>query len=194
MEPNYFQYVIIFIFALVTFNLVLTLKLIKLISINHSLNTIKSPLKIGSTLVNFSAKQEFNNTEVDFTNNSSALVLIFLNSDCQACKEKINDVNEIINLSIDQNVYPYIITAEPNKKFHSFLNNTYLLEYLLLVDNSTYDKLNPQGASPSYLFINESNVIEAEGFIGDENWTGLKRQLNYQEERATNEKFNTHSI
>jgi hypothetical protein len=193
MEFQYLNVIVLFLLVLVTFNLFLTVKLMKAMSMQSGAGVEKETLEIGSEIVPFIAVKDIVNADVNLSDYGSAIVLVFLNSDCPSCKEKIKEVTNIIELSANESITFLLITAEPYKRFRAFLDNTALLHSLLRVDNETYDTINPLGASPAYLFVNEDNVLEAEGLIGDENWMGLVTQLTTLKEQIIDEKFNTNT-
>jgi peroxiredoxin len=161
----------------VTLNLFLTVKLMKAMRWQVMPDTLKEPLPIGSTVENFEAFNEDTNQKKNLSESGSAKVFVFLHTGCPSCKERIPDAEKALKLSESEGVDIYLITTESYKRCRAFLKGTDLLPHLLQVDESVYERINPQKASPAYVFVNDLNVVEAEGIIGDENWLGFIEQL-----------------
>ena len=194
MEFQYINVTILFLLALVTLNLMLTLRLINIMRTQVNQAAVKPPLLIGSIIDDFSAQCDFMNSVVRFSDYSTTKVIIFLSSGCPTCKSKISEVATVISLAKGEGLEPLIVTSEAYNPFRVFLNDTALLPSLLRVDKETYEKINPQGASPSYLFVSEANTLEAEGMIGDENWLGLVEQLSSLKEQTLDEECSPNAI
>ena len=173
MEFEYINYIVIFLLVIVTLNLFLTVKLMKAMRWQISPDVLREPLAEGSIIESFIATNQHTKSQIDFIDNDSARVFVFLHTGCPSCKERISDVMQAVELSMGEGVAIYLITTEGYKKCRAFLQSTDLLEKLLHVDKETYKKINPQQASPAYVFVNDENAVEAQGLIGDENWTGL---------------------
>jgi peroxiredoxin len=187
MESHYLNVIVIFLVFAVTVNLYLTTRLIKSIHNRVTFNDLASPLEAGMEISDVTALNNLKNEEIDLAEDSNAKVFIFLHTGCPTCRERIDDVEEAVNLSKEQAVNLYMITTESFRKSRRFLKKDELLERLLNVDKDLYRQLNPKGSSPSYLFINDENIIEAEGLIGDENWLNFIQQLTPHTEVTSNE-------
>ncbi len=110
-----------------------------------------------------------------------AKVLVFITSKCDKCKSKVPELRTSIENAKDLGVLLWILSLETKKRMKDFLQDDALLNATMHTDQLTYDYLNPQGASPYYLFIDAENTLQAEGFIGDENWMDFMEQLEQKE-------------
>lgn len=193
MEFEYINLVVIFLLLLVTLNLLLTAQLMKAMRNLVTLDALKMPLAIGTKIERFVAVNKYANMQVDVFDKRSAKVFVFLLTGCPSCKERIKDVTQAIALSENEGVDIYLLTKESYNRCRAFLKGTDLLSHLLHVDKHVYAMLNPQSASPAYLFVNDSNIVEAEGLIGDQNWMGFIQQLTLLEDDTTGAERNTHT-
>ena len=106
-----------------------------------------------------------------------AKVLVFLNSKCEKCKAKLPELSASIQKTHDLGLFIWIVSLEKQRRMRSFFQDDTLLAATMRPDQATYDYLNPQAASPYYLFIDAENTLQAQGMIGDENWTNFIAQL-----------------
>lgn len=107
-----------------------------------------------------------------------AKVLVFLTSKCSKCKSKLPELRTAIGRANNLGVAIWILSLETKGRMRNFLNDDVLLEATMSTSQPTYDYVNPEGASPYYLFIDSENILQAQGFIGDENWDSFMEQLN----------------
>lgn len=110
-----------------------------------------------------------------------AKVLVFVTSKCPKCKTKLPELRASLEKAKAAGVFIWILSLETKKRMKSFLNDDVLLDATMHTSQAAYDYLNPQGASPYYLFIDAENTLQAEGFIGDENWMSFMEQLKQEE-------------
>ncbi len=71
----------------------------------------------------------------------------------------------------------WIVSTENERQMMGFLRAPCLWSATVIVDDDTYTRLNPQGASPFYIFIDDQHTLQASGFIGDDNWQQFVAQV-----------------
>ena len=172
------QLMLVFLSIGVLLSLWLNLRLIITIKyLRVEQNNVKQ-LAPGTTIADFSGHQLRDQSPINTAQFSDyAKVLLFLSSKCDKCKGKLPELDELSQYSLDAGVFLQILTHEPKRAIRGFLQGTALADSTLLIDEQTTNMLNPQGASPYYLFVSQDNVIQAQGFIGDENWLAFSGQI-----------------
>ena len=108
---------------------------------------------------------------------NEAKVLVFLNSKCDKCKAKLPELRATIGKTANQGVIIRIVSMEKRWRLKRFLQDEVLLNATLRTRQPSYYYLNPQNASPFYMFIDAENTLQASGMIGDENWGNFIAQL-----------------
>lgn len=166
------------------FNLWLTFRLIKTVKYLRLNAEVKQSLPAGQLIEKFDAVQLINDQAYN-TALAEAKVYIFLSSGCDKCKDKLPEVNSLRAAACNAGVGLWILSAEEKKYITTFLSGTDLANYTLLIDDVTYDYLNPLGASPYYLFVDDENTLQTDGFIGDENWLTFVGQVTGSERKAS---------
>ena len=156
---------------IITFRLVATVKYLRIESNNPE------PLLPGTLIGEFEGQGLEDHSKISSTVIDSALVLLFLSAKCDKCKSKLPQIEGLIRSANGSGVLLRLLTNEPTRRFKKFLSSSELIKSSLSVDDATYDALNPQGASPYYLFVDDERVIQAAGFIGDENWLSFCEQI-----------------
>lgn len=106
-----------------------------------------------------------------------AKVMVFLTSKCNKCKSKLPELRASLDSANNLGVLIWIVTLESKSRMKSFLEDEALLDTAMSTNQGAYDYLNPEAASPYYLFVDAENVLQAQGFIGDENWINFMEQL-----------------
>lgn len=103
--------------------------------------------------------------------------LLFLSSKCPKCREKLPGIDAMAGAAREAGLSMWIVSEEPRWRLRGFLRNTALAAMTARVDRTGYRTLNPNKASPAYLFVNHEGVLEASGLIGDDDWLALQAQL-----------------
>lgn len=109
--------------------------------------------------------------------------LLFLASGCPKCRGKLPELERMLPAALRAGLEVWLVSHEPAWRLRRFLGGRFPLPRVLRLDRRDYRLLNPTGASPAYLFVGPDGVLEARGFIGDENWLALGAQL--ADEQAT---------
>lgn len=172
-------FVLGFLMLTVTFNLWLTFRLIRAVRLlPMSKNVGSQKLTEGTLVSDFDLDRITDKESVTLHEfPEHAKVLVFLTSKCKKCKSKLPELHKSIENASHLGVMIWILTLETNGRMKNFLQNDKLMDVSMRVSQSSYDYLNPEGASPYYLFIDAENTLQAQGFIGDENWAGFLQQL-----------------
>lgn len=172
-------FVLGFLMLTVTFNLWLTFRLIRSVRLlPMSKHVVAQKLTEGILISDFDLDRITDKkslTLYEFPDH--AKVLVFLTSKCKKCKSKLPELHESLEIANRLGVMIWILTLETKGRMKNFLQNDNLMDVSMRVSQSSYDYLNPEGASPYYLFIDAENTLQAQGFIGDENWVGFLKQL-----------------
>jgi hypothetical protein len=108
-----------------------------------------------------------------------ARALLFLSSQCPKCRDKLPDIDLLLDAAAEAGLAMWLVSEEPGWRLRRFLRGRRLLERALLVSRHDYRSLNPNRASPAYQFIDHEGVLEASGFIGDSDWLALRAQLTH---------------
>ncbi|MEM9384559.1 MAG: redoxin domain-containing protein [Pseudomonadota bacterium] len=106
-----------------------------------------------------------------------ANVLVFLSSACGDCRSKLPVLEDLLEPMSEHGVRLWLISQEPPARLRKFIQRPVLRECLVRVDRRGYQRLNPRYAAPFYLFVDDSQVVRAGNFIGDENWRAFVEQI-----------------
>ena len=179
MSSSLLTLLFIVAFLLIALNLVLTLKLVNAIRFLTPAEKTK-PLPEGVSLPSFKAKvlqsnQPFSQHCLD----EQARVLLFLSPVCPKCREKLPEIDLLLEDARQMGVAILLISDEKARKMKRFLKGTSLAAATLLVDKDTMKMVNPISASPYYLFLDQENTLQAQGFVGDDNWLGFVEQIKH---------------
>jgi hypothetical protein len=160
----------------VIINLKLTFKILSIINSPKSLE-LPLPFEKGDLLPEINVSSLNNDKEISLIEGNKAKVLLFLSSGCPKCKEKLPEIEPIIDLLPEAGLDMFFIGYESRKKINKFLALSPLSKKTFIANSKSYKKLNPNYNSPSYIFTNHSSEIEALGTIGDENWLSFIQQM-----------------
>ncbi len=171
------------IFA-VAMNFFLTFRLTAIIrTMPHNMETTEPPqlksLPLGFPAPKFEAfrlEDGENIATIDTVKQPS--VLVFLSSKCKACRSKLVDLNQMQNAMDHVGVALWLVSMEHEDQFRQFLQSYELLHRAVTIDWQMIRQLNPSGASPYYLFLDEHNQLQASGEIGNNDWQSFQQQMN----------------
>lgn len=168
-----------FLMLVVLLNLWMTFRIILTVKYLRLGNDTQEQLPLGAILPDFTATKLSDNSITQTTDyRDYAKVWIFLSSACDKCKGKLPQLDRLRPHTHDAGVYMNILSEESPRLINGFLADTRLQGNTLLIDESTRKAMNPQGASPYYMFVDNQSILQAQGFIGDENWSIFVSQLN----------------
>lgn len=172
-----------FLTVAVAFNLWLNFRIIRAIRLLPIPKESPQNLEVGTLIPDISFHGRFDKRTVDLNEYAAyAKVFVFVASKCDKCKTKLPELRASLDSAKKLGVMIWILTLESKGRMKTFLGDQALFDVTLSTDQTTYDFLNPQGASPYYLFIDAENSLQAEGFIGDENWSNFMEQLSQDNE------------
>jgi hypothetical protein len=185
MDNTLIQLVLAFLTAAVALNLWLTFRLIYTIKYLRLDNNTAQQMPVGATTPDFTATRLTDNTVIASNNGpDTAKVWIFLSTACTKCKAKIPELEQVLLATQDAGVQLRMLTNESKRSMTGFLAGSALQENALIVDKTTHSLFNPQGASPFYQFVDDQNILQAQGLIGDDNWQGFVSQLTQMKQAA----------
>jgi hypothetical protein len=103
--------------------------------------------------------------------------LLFLASGCPKCHGKLAELERLLPAARDAGLELRLVSHESAWRLRRFLGDRFPSPQVLRLARRDYRLLNPTGASPAYLFVDHAGMVEARGFIGDDNWLALRAQL-----------------
>ena len=103
--------------------------------------------------------------------------LLFLASGCPKCHGKLAELERLLPAARQAGLDVRLVSHESTWRLRRFLGGRFPSSQALRLNRRDYQLLNPTGASPAYLFVDHAGILEARGFIGDENWLALRAQL-----------------
>jgi len=168
--------------AAVALNLKLTMSALRAArSTSTSTSTPASALAPGKQAPAVPARQLSGRTPLQLAGAGQAWALVFLSTQCPKCREKLPDIDLVLKAAEDTGLAMWLVSEEPGWRLRAFLHGRRLLERTAMVSRQDYIRLNPNKASPAYLFLNHEQVVEAGGFIGDSDWLALCSQLTQED-------------
>ena len=157
-----------------TFRLFLALKYIRL------KQEVPEPRQVGETTPVFNATRLSDATDIPMAQYAEyAKVYVYLSTECSKCKGKLPELADTIESVGNEGVKMWIVSNESQRRVKDFLNSALLWRSAMLVEDSMYTQLNPLRASPYYQFVDNQNVLQAQGMIGDDNWMRFREQLKH---------------
>ncbi len=183
LDDSTLIFILVFLILSVALNLWLTFRLVRAFRfLGIQTNATPPKLIAGTQISDFPLDRMMDKKKITlYEDHEYAKVLVFITSKCNKCKSKLPELRTSIEKAKDAGVFIWILSLETKKRMKNFLKDDILLDATMHTSQVTYDYLNPQGASPYYLFIDAENTLQAEGFIGDENWTSFIEQIKQEE-------------
>ncbi len=102
---------------------------------------------------------------------------IFLSSQCPKCLATIPELVEIVPAAIASGHAVWIICQDKTDGLQCIPNESPLREYVIELDGGMGKRLNPQSASPYYLFLDGLGISRSGGLIGDAYWQSFAGQM-----------------
>lgn len=159
-------------------NLVLTLRLAAKVRTTAELSAAPSGLPIGRVAPAFEGTRRADGVRVASEDLAGqAVVLVFLSAGCPKCREKAVELLEILPAVRSAGVALWIIGADAAHDIVQVLGTSPLLDHVLVLDAAMRQRLNPRGGAPLYIFIDDQSVVQASGFVGDEDWLSFVGQM-----------------
>lgn len=173
--------VIYLILIILTFSVALNLKLtFSMLDTMHNLIAEKDrPFTppVGEIIPNVKAKRLDTGEIITLPSSGQAVVCLFLSSTCPKCREKLSELEKLLPLLPVAGLTMWLVSQEPKWRLNRFLKGNKLASITVFVKKQDYKTLNPTQSSPFYLFMDHNTILEAGGFIGDENWQSFCEQM-----------------
>lgn len=179
MSETILLLVLFSLISLSLLNLALTAKLWQKLQVQSEQQRVELSLPLGDTLPVIDAK--YLSSDIAVRCGGMPMVLIFLSSKCADCKEKLPQLEHLIGRSVDAGVNIWLVWNETAASVTPFIGNGQLLSQSISMPLSIQKTINPRSASPFYLFVDENNLLQASGFIGDANWQSFATQISQTE-------------
>ncbi|WP_332772481.1 redoxin domain-containing protein [Phenylobacterium sp.] len=159
-------------------NLFLTLRLAAKVRTAAELSAPPSSLPIGRTVPAFEGTRRADGARIASQDLAGqAAVLVFLSAGCPKCREKAAELLEILPAVRRAGVALWIMGADAAHDVSQVLGTSPLLDHVLVLDAAARQRLNPRGAAPFYIFIDDRSVVQASSFVGDEDWLSFVGQM-----------------
>jgi len=97
-------------------------------------------------------------------------VLAFVSPRCPKCREKLTAFEEVAAAAPRLGFIFRLIIMDKAEPARTFLRGTSLTANALLLERESLRRLNPKQATPLYIFVNENDIVQAAGYVGDEDW------------------------
>lgn len=180
MTDEFVLMVLAVLTCVVGFNLLLSFRLVSVIASNKDVTDTPSLafLQPGQALPDFSATTFASGKAVNFASAlGQPVVMAFVSSGCEECRKKLPDLVAIEPALVDAGVVLWVIAMESQSKVKKLLRDTALLDHVLLMDKSVRQQYNPRSTTPMYLLIDHQQVLQASGFMGDDDWQSFLQQM-----------------
>lgn len=165
-------------FILIFLNLMLTFRLVKAVNDVRAEIYNPQPLQTGEVIPSLEAQRLLDECPFEYQLiRDQAKVFLYLSSDCPKCKSKLPEIEGLVHSAQESGVSIWLFTDEKPKKIKQFLRGTSLYGRTLGLDQKVLNLFNPVNASPFYLFVDQSDILQAQGLIGDENWLQFSQQI-----------------
>lgn len=105
------------------------------------------------------------------------IVLVFLSPGCQVCAGHVSELIEILPGAERLGVNLWIVAADDVHDIGRLVANTPLADRVLILNAANRLRLNPRGAVPFFLFIDETLIARASNNVGDEDWRTFVQQM-----------------
>ncbi len=105
------------------------------------------------------------------------MALVFLSPGCPTCRSKIPELVEILPAALEAGVALWIVAADEVHDIMALTGSTPLAERTLVMAAEPRKALNPLGAAAIYIFIDEAAIVQAGGYLGDEDWLTFAGQM-----------------
>lgn len=164
--------------AVLAFGLALNLKL-TLSVLRASRREREAPERLapGQPVPRVTARRMAGRDPVQLVGDGQASVLLFLSSKCPKCRSKLPELAQLAPAAEQAGLAIWLVSEEPAWRLRGFLRGTALWQLAVRVNLKDYLALNATLLSPAYLFVSHEGVLEATGLIGDDDWLGLRAQL-----------------
>lgn len=165
----------------VAFMVFLVLRIAAIVSAQEYLRS-PAALPVGSRLPDFSGRRlsDGERLSADFLQGQAA-VLLFLSPDCDDCRQRVAELADLYEAIVRSGVRLWVVSARSRKRMTAFLQDSPLLDHVLLVKASVRHALNPRNAAPFYIFVDDARRVLASNFIGDEDWLSFIAQIRESE-------------
>lgn len=106
-----------------------------------------------------------------------ATILLFLSSGCPKCRGTVPELLRMLPAIRGAGVSLWIVPADSRHDISPLLEDSALLEHVLVLEPAVRERLNPRRTAPFYLFIDHQLAAVASGPIGDDDWKSFVEQM-----------------
>ena len=169
MSASFIAAVLAILAFVTALNLFLTLRIARVVFPSGDADPVV-PL-VGKPAPQFEASRQTDGQRIasdDLAGHSN--VLVFLSSGCPTCRTKTAELIEILPATQRAGVGLWVVGADDVHDMAALTAGSPLAERTLSMEPAGRKALNPQGAAPLYIFIDESMIVRAGNYLGDEDW------------------------
>lgn len=159
-------------------NLFLTMRLAARVRSGLAPATTALSLPVGKEMPPFEGRLLADGAQlksIDFA--GKALVLVFMSSACSKCKTTIPELCGILPAMRRAGVTLWISSQDSINEIAELLEDSPLLAHLMVLDTAAHKRLNPLGAVPQYIFVDDEMIVQASSYVGDEDWQSFVQQM-----------------
>jgi len=142
----------------------------------------RTMLQAGETVPALRGQALLGRTPLTVSGDGQPTALLFLSSACPKCRAKLPEISGLLPLAQQAGLTMLLVSMEPAWRLRRFLGTSPISQVAVCVRRQDYLALNPVMATPAYLLVGQSGMVEAAGIIGDDNWLALCEQLEAGEE------------
>lgn len=169
--------VIALLAASVAFNLLLTLRLVRIVGRSEALK-LPFALPAGQALPAFSGRTLIDGRRVRAQYlDGQAAVLLFFAPECKDCQARVAELTTMYPAMRRAGVGLWVVASISKRRMRTFLAGTPLLDHVLIVPERVLRALNPRGSAPFYVFVDHECKVVASDFIGDADWLSFCAQM-----------------
>ena len=175
MDMTLLALLLLFLLAVVTLNLLLTIRLARQVQQLQQQRSEGDALPFTASLESavpaFSGRRLLDGAEISSeAMRGTASVLVFLSASCGDCRKLVPQLAALLPAMQQAGVVLLVIGLESEHRVRRFLGETPLFPHVLRLDLAERRLLNPRNSAPFYLFVDDQLQLKASHFVGDENW------------------------
>lgn len=156
------------------FNLFLLLRILRVV---HPVEEPLVPL-VGKAVPRFTGRRSADGGPIAWADLAGRpAVLVFLSSGCPDCRSRIPDLAAILPGAAKAGIAFWIVAADDAHDIAPLVGDTPLAEHTMTMDPTAREALNPFGATPLYIFIDEATIVQAGNHLGDEDWNVFLEEM-----------------
>lgn len=177
MDDNLFRLVLVGLTLATALNLLLILRLAAIVRPGPA-PPPPPTVPLGEAVPPFAGRRSSDGARVTSADLAGRpTVLVFLSSGCAACREKVPELIGILPGMRRAGIALWIIPPTAVHDLPAGVAASPLNDHVLALDAAAARRLNPANAAPFYLFIDDTGIVRASHYVGDEDWQSFLAQM-----------------